>query len=65
MVSAVVSRTTKNDDESDEDTEPPAPQIKLNPIFEYFQLANRKVFMAFDADRIENPHVRHWIGDTN
>ena len=54
-----VKSDDENDDESDEDTEAPAPQIKLNPIFEYFQLANRKVFMAFDADRIENPHVRH------
>jgi hypothetical protein len=39
-----VKSDDENDDESDEDTEAPAPQIKLNPIFEYFQLANRKVF---------------------
>jgi hypothetical protein len=55
--------TIKGDDGNgggrEEDTDQPAPPIKLHPIFERFQLANRKVFMAFDADRVENPHVRH------
>ena len=49
----------ENDGEPDEGTDQPAPRIKLHSIFERFQLANRKVFMAFDADRVENPHVRH------
>ena len=49
----------ENGGEPDEATDQPAPQIKLHPILEWFQLANRKVFMAFDADRVENPHVRH------
>ena len=31
----------------------------MHPIFQCFQLAGRKVFLAFDADRTENPHVRH------
>ena len=38
---------------------PSAVRAKLHPILQGFQLAGRKVFLAFDADRKQNPHVRH------
>ena len=55
--------TVKSDqsdaDEQEEDSNPSTVRIALHPIFQYFQLAGRKVFLAFDADRTQNPHVRH------
>src|SRR4029077_9744763 len=46
-------------EEQDEDSDPDDVRVKLHPTFQCFQLAGRKVFLAFDADRTENPHVRH------
>ena len=54
--------TVKDDEPTrqEEDSNPAdGARVKLHPILQYFQLAGRKVFLAFDADRTENPHVRH------
>ncbi len=54
--------TVKSDQsgaEQEEDSNPDDVRVKLHPLFRSFQLAGRKVFLAFDADRTQNPHVRH------
>jgi Domain of unknown function (DUF3854)/Protein of unknown function (DUF3631) len=56
---AVKSGADDEAGEQEESANPGAVRVKLHPTLQGFQLAGRKVFMAFDADRKQNPHVRH------
>ena len=56
----VTVKDGESDETEEEDSNPAdGARVKLHPILQHFQLAGRKVFLAFDADRTENPHVRH------
>ena len=54
----VTVKDGESDETEEEDSNPAdGARVKLHPILQHFQLAGRKVFLAFDADRRRKTHM--------